>query len=127
MGGLSGRVDQGLATLNHLFIFQQESVPENGKVYLLSTEAITFVLGPGKHVISVKDVAGILGRNIGIIPKSPCNITTSGLEWDVQDWRTEWGGQISTSNYVREELVEISTDGDVLFTIDYALPETHLV
>lgn len=120
LGGLGGRVDQALATLNHLYIFQESY--DGGMVYLVSGEAVTFVLKKGRHRIRVKDGdGGVLGRNIGIIPKAPCHITTQGLEWDVERWRTEWGGQISTSNYVREEWVLLETDGDVLFTIDFCL------
>ncbi|KAI9733805.1 MAG: hypothetical protein M1818_007072 [Claussenomyces sp. TS43310] len=123
MGGLGGRVDQGIATLNHLYMFQQDY--SDGKVYLLSTEAITFVLKVGTHRIRVRgpEEPSILGKNVGIIPmKQPCHITTSGLTWDVTDWKTEFGGQISTSNYVREDYVTVATDGDVLFTIDINLP-----
>lgn len=131
LGGLGGRVDQAIATLNHLYIFQAEAEPKSGSVFLVSTEAITFVLGKGKHRIRVIDndheesseaaSTKVLGRNIGIIPKAPCEITTTGLMWDVREWRTEWGGQISTSNYVREEWVTIDTTGDLLFTIDFKL------
>jgi thiamine pyrophosphokinase len=44
------------------------------------------------------------------------------LEWDVKDWATEFGGQMSTSNHVVEEWVTIETTKDVLFTIDLELP-----
>jgi len=72
------------------------------------------------HRIVVKDPeAGNLGRHIGILPVGePARITTSGLEWDVQDWETSFGGQMSTSNLVREDVVRIETTGGVLFTID---------
>jgi hypothetical protein len=60
-----------------------------------------------------------LGRHIGIIPLTePSVITTEGLEWDVTDWPTEFGGQMSTSNHVNEDWVTIETTKDVLFIID---------
>jgi len=123
MGGLGGRVDQGIATLNHLYIFQKDYA--HGKIYLLSTEALTFVLKTGYHRIRVKgpEQPSILGQNIGIIPmKQGCHITTTGLTWDVTNWKTEFGGQISTSNYVKDDYVTVETDGDVLFTIDINFP-----
>jgi thiamine pyrophosphokinase len=103
---------------------QQDPNYRNGRIYLLSTEGISFVLKRGKHRIRVRDPgAPILGKHIGIIPlKEPSIITTKGLEWDVTDWPTEFGGQISTSNHVREDLAEITTTGDVLFTIDLNFP-----
>jgi thiamine pyrophosphokinase len=64
--------------------------------------------------------ADVFGKYVGIIPiREPSKITTKGLEWDVQDWETEFGGQISTSNHVVPEtqVVEVRTTKDVLFTI----------
>ncbi|KAL5328335.1 hypothetical protein ACEPPN_001834 [Leptodophora sp. 'Broadleaf-Isolate-01'] len=127
IGGLGGRVDQGMATLSHLYTFQQDPGYATGRMYLLSSESITFVLKTGKHKIKAKDgFDGIkLGKHVGIIPlKEPSVITTNGLEWDVQKWETEVGGQMSTSNHVKEELVTIETTKDVLFTIDLDTPRT---
>lgn len=121
IGGLGGRVDQAMSTLHHLYTFQTESNYASGKMFLLSSEAITFVLKSGKHRIKVREsFPGMgLGKHIGIIPlKEPSMITTNGLEWDVTDWPTEFGGQMSTSNHVKEDWVTVETTKDVLFTID---------
>ncbi|KAJ5176535.1 uncharacterized protein N7482_002412 [Penicillium canariense] len=60
-------------------------------------------------------------ENIGIIPLSaPASITTKGFEWDVENWHTEIGGQISTSNHIRADKVEVSTSVPVLFTVELA-------
>lgn len=123
MGGLGGRVDQGIATLNHVYLFQGDYA--NGRVYLLSTEALTFVLKTGSHRIRVRgpENPSILGKNIGIIPmKQPSYITTTGLTWDITNWKTEFGGQITSSNYVKDDYVTVETNGDVLFTIDINFP-----
>jgi thiamine pyrophosphokinase len=125
LGGLGGRVDQGMSTLHHLYTFQQEPGYPSGRMFLLSTESITFVLQSGKHRIKVRAGSSTLrlGKYIGIIPlKEPSIITTNGLEWDVAGWLTHFGGQMSTSNHVREEWVKIETSKDVLFTI--SLEET---
>ncbi|TVY48845.1 Thiamine pyrophosphokinase [Lachnellula occidentalis] len=119
IGGLGGRVDQGLSMLHHLYLFQKDYA--SGKMFLLSSEGVTFLLKSGKHRIKAKETfQGIgLGQHVGLIPmKEPSIITTKGLEWDVTDWPTEFGGQISTSNHVQEEWVVIETTKDVLFTID---------
>lgn len=50
-------------------------------------------------------------------------ITTVGLEWDVTDWLTEFGGNVSTSNHVKDNVVEITTTQDVLFTVDLEIPK----
>lgn len=121
IGGLGGRVDQGMSTLHHLYTFQNEGSYESGRMFLLSSESITFVLKSGKHKIKVRESFPemSLGKHIGIIPlKEPSVISTEGLEWDVKNWPTEIGGQISTSNHVREDWVMVQTTKDVLFTID---------
>lgn len=137
MGGLGGRVDQGLSQLHHLYLFQTSPAYAEGRVYLVSGESLTFLLKAGAHRIHVRpDQAGrpkeadtttttttpegVFGKHVGIIPiKEPSVISTHGLEWDVEDWPTEFGGQLSTSNHVLPdtEVVEIQTAKDVLFTI----------
>lgn len=60
-------------------------------------------------------------ENVGIIPLSAlASITTRGFEWDVQEWPTEIGGQISTSNHIRADTVEVETSVPVLFTVELA-------
>ena len=125
LGGLGGRVDQGMTTLHHLYMFQPGPDYADGKMLLLSSESITFLLKAGKHRIKAQDEGvGIrLGRHVGIVPmKEASIITTKGLEWDVENWKTEFGGQMSTSNHIKEEWIEVETSTDVLFTIDLDVP-----
>ncbi|XDG09762.1 hypothetical protein ABKA04_009377 [Annulohypoxylon sp. FPYF3050] len=131
MGGLGGRVDQGLSQIHHLYLFQTSPTYADGKMFLLSGESLSFLLKAGKHRIHVREPdAGVgnfvrisgdpFAKYVGIIPvKEPSIITTKGLEWDVENWPTEFGGQMSTSNHVLPEtkVVEIETTKDVLFTI----------
>lgn len=129
MGGLGGRVDQGLSQLHHLHLFQTDPRYAQGRMFLVSGESLTFLLKTGRHRIHVreKDAAGnknamadVFDKYVGIVPvKEPSVISTKGLEWDVEDWKTEFGGMISTSNHVLPEtvVVEVETTKDVLFTI----------
>ncbi|KAI8626546.1 thiamine pyrophosphokinase [Xylariaceae sp. FL1651] len=133
MGGLGGRVDQGLSQLHHLYMFQTSPTYAEGRMYLLSGESLSFVLKGGRgHQIRVRepnltvkesfkrDSSEPFAKYVGIIPVGePAVISTKGLEWDVQDWPTVFGGQMSTSNHVLPEtqVVEIQADKDVLFTI----------
>lgn len=60
-------------------------------------------------------------ENIGIIPLSAsASITTTGFEWDVENWHTEIGGQLSTSNHIRADVVSVETNVPVLFTVELA-------
>lgn len=152
MGGLGGRVDQGLSQIHHLYMFQTSPTYADGRLMLVSGEGVTFLLKAGTHRIHVREGTGqriadadavpdgegaeeqrgakgsrlegeweeVFGKYVGILPvKEPSVISTKGLEWDVQDWPTEFGGQVSTSNHVlpETEVVEIKTTRDVVFTI----------
>jgi thiamine pyrophosphokinase len=121
IGGLGGRVDQGLSQLHHLYLFQQKPGYSEGRMYLVSGESLTFLLKSGRHRIRVRDGGEeVFAKHVGIIPvKEPSVISTKGLEWDVTDWRTEFGGMMSTSNHVLPEttVVEVEATRDVLFTI----------
>ncbi|POS76652.1 thiamine pyrophosphokinase [Diaporthe helianthi] len=124
MGGLGGRVDQGLSQLHHLYLFQTSPTYAEGRLFLVSGESITFLLKGGRrHRIHVRDGKGhedVFDKYAGIVPvKEPSVITLRGFEWDVTDWETEFGGQMSTSNHVlpETEVVEVETTRDVLFTI----------
>lgn len=133
MGGLGGRVDQGLSQLHHLYMFQGSQGSEvkdadkdsygRGRMFLLSGESLTFLLRRGKHRIHAREdddteSPAVFAKHVGIIPiREPATITTHGLEWDVTNWRTEFGGRMSTSNHVVSSIIEVETSTDVLFTI----------
>lgn len=120
LGDIGGRVDHGLSVLNNLHI-QQKPFYTSGKLYLLSNESITFILQSGNHTLTnFEFFDGVnLGKHVGIIPfKEPSIISTYGLEWDVRDWKTKIGGQVSTSNHVKSTSVSIQTSKDVIFTIE---------
>ena len=115
----------------------------DGRMYLTNGESLTFVLRSGRHRIRIRDhlrpgdddtnrpspppprgaKPTALGRNVGLIPLAgPSELTTRGLEWDVRDWRTEFGGHMSTSNHTTpdHDVVHVHTTNDILFTIDFA-------
>ncbi|CAH0057589.1 unnamed protein product [Clonostachys solani] len=122
LGGIGGRVDQGLSQLHHLYLFQQDRTYSDGRIFLLSGSSLTFLLKAGSHRIQVREDGeeAVFGKHVGIIPlKEPSRISTKGLEWDVTDWETHMGGNLSTSNHVLPDTrwVEVETDKDVLFTI----------
>lgn len=118
IGGLGGRVDQGFSGIHHLFLAQDDPGLLDGRIYLLSEQSLSFVLGAGQNVIHVD--RDTFNENVGIIPVlGPAVITTKGLEWDVENWKTEFGGQISTSNHIRSDKLEICFEGKrPLFTLE---------
>jgi len=90
-----------------------------GESYLLSEQSLSFVLEKGLNKIELSKET--FAEYVGIIPiAGPAVISTKGLEWDVHDWQTEFGGQMSTSNHLRSEKIEIKTTTRVLFTVELA-------
>ncbi|KAF6834175.1 thiamine pyrophosphokinase [Colletotrichum musicola] len=126
IGGLGGRVDQGMSQLHHLYVFQPGPAYDQGRLYLVSSQNLTFLLLPGRHRIRVREDDGgadVFGKHVGIIPVGGASfITTKGLEWDVENWETKFGGHVSTSNHVLHEtrVVEVETTNAVIFTIALA-------
>ena len=134
-GGLGGRVDQGIGLLSE---FAREGQRHEGlmRFWLISERSVSWVLdprmsedAPGRHVIRLSapdgsvasETTGLFSLNVGILPVfGPANITTKGLEWDVEDWPTSMGAQVSTSNHVvsSDGVVEVENTAAVLFTVE---------
>lgn len=126
LGGLGGRVDQGFSQIHHLYMATKDVKLLVGEIYLLSEQSLSFVLeeGPNRIELSRETFA----ENVGIIPiTGPAVVTTKGLEWDVQNWNTEFGGEISTSNHLKSETVVVETTKRVLFTVELSEDLTVMV
>lgn len=122
LGGLGGRVDQGIRQLHEIYLMQKDPAYSSGRLYLLSGSSLTFLLKSGKHLIHVQEEGEkrVFAKHVGIIPLlEPSQITTKGLQWDVTDWATSMGGPMSTSNHILPDTrcIEIETTKDVLFTV----------
>jgi len=118
LGSLGGRIDQGIGLLHELYREQKFRHPQI-RFWLFTEASVSTVLSPGTTTLETRLGDGLLERNMGILPLyGPACITTSGLEWDVSDWPTEMGHQVSTSNHVVADAISITTDREVLFTIE---------
>ena len=125
-GGLGGRADQAFSQLHHLYTIAQGSLSLIGELYLITAESVIFLLKKGQNSIPAPVGTGFFTENVGIIPIGrPSIITTRGLEWDVEHWSTEFGTQMSTSNHIKADTVEIETTERVLFTLELAQESHH--
>jgi thiamine pyrophosphokinase len=123
LGGLGGRVDQAFSIIHHLLKAVDDRELLCGDMYLVSEQSLSFVLGKGRNITHglAPGQNKVFQENVGIIPiRGAAEITTVGLEWDVKDWKTEFGGQISTSNHIKADVVEIESSDQVLLTIELA-------
>ena len=119
-GSLGGRADQAFSQLHHLYTCSQDFASTIGDLYLVTAESVIILLERGKNRIHAPVGSSHFTENVGIIPIGrPSVITLRGFEWDVTDWSTEFGTQMSTSNHIRAEIVEVETSERVLFTLEY--------
>ncbi|KAK5099623.1 thiamine pyrophosphokinase [Exophiala xenobiotica] len=118
MSGLGGRVDQAFSQIHHMYMVLQQRDLLRGSLYLLSEQSLSFVLAAGQNEMHVNNRA--FAENVGIIPVlGLTHITTSGFEWDVSNWATEFGKQVSTSNHIRSDVVKVKVHGSrPLFTLE---------
>ena len=123
-GGLGGRADQAFAQIHQLFMAAHNPDLNGGDLYLFTPLSIMFVLHKGYNTIQTPLETGVIGENVGIIPVAqPAVISTSGLEWNVQDWHTSFEYQMSTSNHIKAPEVSIVTSHSVIFTMELALKD----
>ena len=121
LGGLGGRADQAFSQVHHLYLAIEDISLDLGDIYLVTPKSIIFVLHKGVNSIRTPVSPGFLTENVGIIPIGrPSVISTKGFEWDVEDWPTEFGTQISTSNHIKADVVRVKTTERVLFTVELA-------
>jgi thiamine pyrophosphokinase len=119
VGGLSGRVDQAFSLIHHLYLAAQDQTLLRGEFFLVGSDSVSFLLKQGMNRNYVPRHEAIFGQNVGIIPVGKeAIISTKGLEWDVQEWRTAFGGRMSTSNHIIADVIEIITSERVLFTVE---------
>lgn len=121
LGSIGGRLDQGIGLLGEMYREQRVKHP-NVRFWLFSEASVSTILSPGSTILHTPLKEGLIERNIGILPVyGPAVISTKGCEWDVQDWPTEMGGQMSTSNHIVADRITVTTNNDVLFTVERAV------
>jgi thiamine pyrophosphokinase len=119
LGTLAGRVDQGLGLLHEMI--REETKHPDLRLWLFSESSLSFILKPHHSIIRGLQSSKLFTENVGLLPIwGPATISTTGLEWDVKEWHTHMGGQVSTSNHVEADEVHVETDAPILFTIEQA-------
>ncbi|XP_054285240.1 thiamin pyrophosphokinase 1-like [Macrosteles quadrilineatus] len=110
----SGRLDHIMSNLNTLY------EPHQHRLYLLGSNSLTWLLAPGLHHIEVPQSLVVSKAHCGLIPLGePCTVTTTGLKWNLNKDKMQFGGLISTCNLFSENnsgLVTVETDNPVLWT-----------
>lgn len=112
----SGRIDQIMANINTLHKAHELCcVP---RIFVLAHNSLSFLIRPGKHRITI--IQSLVDKQdwCALMPFSEtATVTTTGLKWNLQDQKLQFGGLVTTSNtYVNNE-VNIITDKPLLWAM----------
>ncbi|KAJ8917172.1 hypothetical protein NQ315_012664 [Exocentrus adspersus] len=112
-----GRFDQIMANINTLY--KSRDILTDTKVYQVASTSITWLLSKGRHSISVPVVLRDSQEWCALIPiGGPCVVTSTGLKWNLDNRKLEFGVLVSTSNtYDGSPVVTIETDAPLVWSM----------
>ena len=148
-GGFGGRFDQEMGVINTLFVWGNKQSFQQTTLAVYNEETCAFVLPeiPIKSEILIRYPAGestlnndndddvesdtlVVGEGptCGLIPiQGRCDkVITTGLKWNLEgDQPMEFGGLVSSSNRVMNEVVTVETSSPMLFTTEMIVKQEY--
>lgn len=133
-GGFGGRFDQEMAVINALCVWGKKETFRQTTLAVYDEQTCSFLLSasPTTNHIRVRYPGNILdepnqsvrvgeGPTCGLIPiLGRCEkVFTTGLQWNLNgDAPIEFGGLVSSSNRVIDDVVVVETSSPMLFTAE---------
>ncbi|KAH8861450.1 thiamine pyrophosphokinase 1 [Schistosoma japonicum] len=110
-----GRFDHEIGVIKTMYETKKfTSIP----LFLVSECSVTFLLDEGEHTIHAN--TGYEAHSVGLIPVGqPCQVTTTGLKWNLDNSILSFDDIVSTSNRLSSEIVNVKCNQRLLFTMEY--------
>lgn len=121
-GGLGGRLDQSFHLINQLYSLTLEY--PGVEMYFHTGYDVIFLLHKGTNFVKYSTVRTFNRSEpiprCGLLPFGrKVILNTRGLQFDVQDWTSEVGGAVSTSNgVVGKDGFVVDTSDDIVMNIE---------
>ncbi|KAI5680432.1 hypothetical protein M9H77_01659 [Catharanthus roseus] len=118
VGALGGRFDHEIGNVNVLCRFSTT------RIILMNDDCLIQLL-PGTHHHEIHIQHSVEGPHCGLIPigMPSRSTTTTGLQWDLTNTEMRFGGLVSTSNIVKENIITVHSESDLLWTISIRKPQ----
>ena len=146
-GGFGGRFDQEMGCINALCVWGKKESFQQTTLAVYDEETCAFALPalPMKSEVCIRFPGnGSITENVenekkqstlfvgegptcGLIPlMGTCKeVTTTGLKWDLEgDTPIEFGGLVSSSNRVMDDVVTVETSSPMLFTAEMIVKQS---
>ena len=135
-GGFGGRFDQEMACINALLAWGKKDSFRKTSFALYNEETCALLLRASPVVNQIRimfpddsyscradDSVSVMvgeGPTCGLVPIfGRCEtVTTSGLKWNLDGDTSEFGGLVSTSNRVMDEVVSVKSSQPLIFTAE---------
>ncbi|XP_063824049.1 thiamin pyrophosphokinase 1 isoform X2 [Ostrinia nubilalis] len=118
----SGRLDQILGNIQTLFLATEKALlSPNTRVYIITDDAVSWLLCPGEHIISIPEQTRFHKRawcSLVPIGETCSYVTTTGLKWNLVNQPLRFGEVVSTSNtFDGSETVTVKCSNTVLWSM----------
>ncbi|XP_039290625.1 thiamin pyrophosphokinase 1 isoform X2 [Nilaparvata lugens] len=120
VGEHSGRLDHIVSNLNVHFTTDELLSNKNVQMYHLAGDSLTWLLKPGHHKIRIPQRLRDCNAWCSLLPVgTSCNVTSTGLKYNMENSRLELGGLVSSSNTYDsdKESVELLVDKKIIWSM----------